>query len=116
MKYFMQTSPSVPAAPPTPEMMEKMGAFMAEGFQTGTLVATGGMATAGTHVKAVDGKVTFTDLPLAEAKEAVVGWAIINAASEEEALEQCRRFWEIVGTGEGSVHRVYDPGEQPGQG
>ena len=115
MKYFMRTTPDpdVPASPPTPEMMARMGAFIAESFQNGSLVSTGGLDPRTIRVRSSGGTVTFTDGPFTEAKEAVVGWAIIEAESREQAIEYCRRFWDIVGDGAGTIQRLYDPGEIP---
>ena len=115
MKFFMQTVPdaAVPATPPSPEMMAAMGAFIEESFRNGTLVATGAMELGGKRIEHRAGEFTITDGPYAEAKEAVVGWAIVNAESEAHAIELSKRFWSIVGDGTGSIHRVYDPGEMP---
>jgi len=39
----------------------------------------------------MDGKVTVTEIPFAEAKEAIGGYWIIQVRSREEALEWARR-------------------------
>jgi hypothetical protein len=39
----------------------------------------------------VDGKATVTEIPFAEAKEAIGGYWIIQVRSREEALEWARR-------------------------
>ena len=114
MKYFMKTlGDASPASPPSPEVMEKMGAYVQEGFKNGTLVATGALDPRTTRITSSGGRITVTDGPYAEAKEAVVGWAIVEVGSKEEAIELSRRFWQIVGDGEGTIQRIYDPGEMP---
>jgi hypothetical protein len=113
MKYFMASDPKDPAngRPPTPELMEKMAAFIAEGFSNGTLVVTGALDPKRKHIASRGGQVTITDGPFTEAKEAVVGWAIVNVASEEEAIELSRRFYEIVGEGSGTIQRIFEYGD-----
>jgi len=115
MKFFLRTvaDPDAPAAPPSPELMEEMGRYIQEGFQNGTLVATGAMEQRATKIVSAGGSITVTDGPFSEAKEAIVGWAIVNVGSKEEAIELSKRFWSIVGDGEGTIQRVYDPDEGP---
>ena len=43
----------------------------------------------------------------------VVGWAIVDVKSKDEAIELSRRFWQIVGDGQGTIQRIFDPGETP---
>jgi hypothetical protein len=64
----------------------------------------------GTHIRAADGKVTITDGPYAEAKETIVSFALLDVRSKAEAVELSRRFWAIIGDGEGDIRQVYGPG------
>lgn len=115
MKYFMRTTPEDGAVPPppTPELMAEMGRFVQEGFHNGTLVATGGLDPRTTRIRHQGGQFTITDGPFTEAKEAVVGWAIVNVDSLEQAIELSKQFWKLVGDGTGTIQRIYDPGEMP---
>ncbi|HEY2916171.1 MAG TPA: YciI family protein [Candidatus Limnocylindrales bacterium] len=117
MKFFMQTTPDVsqPPTPPSPELMAEMGQFIEDSFRNGTLVATGAMDPRTKRIEHRSGAFTITDGPFTEAKEAVIGWAIVNADSVEAAIELSKRFWAIVGDGRGTIQRVYDPGEMPPQ-
>ena len=117
MKFFMQTTPDVsqPPTPPSPDLMAEMGRFVEESFRNGTLVATGAMDPRTKRIEHRGGQFTITDGPFTEAKEAVVGWAIVNADSVEQAIELSKKFWSIVGDGNGTIQRVYDPGEMPPQ-
>jgi hypothetical protein len=117
MKFFLKTTPDVsrPPNPPSPELMAEMGRFVDESFRNGTLVATGAMDPRTKRIEHKSGRFTITDGPFTEAKEAVVGWAIVNAESEAAAIELSKRFWSIVGDGTGTIQRVYDPGEMPPQ-
>ena len=51
----------------------------------------------------------MTDGPFTEAKEAVISFALVEVRSKEEAIELARRFWQIVGNGEGAIRQVYGP-------
>jgi hypothetical protein len=115
MRYFMFTTPDpdAPPAAPTPELYEEMGKLVEESFKNGTLVATGSLDPQVTKIKHADGKFTLTDGPFTEAKEAVVGWAIVDVKSKDEAVELSKRFWRMVGDGTGIIQRIWDPGEQP---
>jgi hypothetical protein len=112
MKYFMKTVGDASTA--TPELMAEMGQFIEEGFRNGTLVATGALDPRTTRIQSAGGKITVTDGPFTEAKEAVVGWAIVEVGSKDEAIELSKRFWQIVGDGQGTIQRIFDAGEMPG--
>jgi hypothetical protein len=95
--------------PPDEKMMIEMGKFIEEMTKAGVLLATGGLDPEGIHIKSSGGKITVTDGPFAEAKEAVVGFALIDVRSKEEAIEHSKRFWSIVGDGEGEIRQVFGP-------
>jgi hypothetical protein len=116
MRYLLYTTPSpnVPQAPPTPELMTEMGQLIEDGFKNGTLVATGALDPHVTKIENDNGSFTLTDGPFTEAKEAVVGWALVDVKTKDEAIELSKKFWRIVGDGTGVIQRVYDPSEQPG--
>jgi len=40
----------------------------------------------------------------------IVSFALIEARSEDEAVELARRFWKIGGDGEGDIRQVSGPG------
>lgn len=114
MKYLLYTTPdSQGATPPapTPEQMAAMGAFVQEGFQNGTLIATGGLNPQVTRITSTGGTFSLTDGPFTEAKEAVVGFALIQVGSKEEAVELSKRFWRLVGDGQGIIQQIFEPGD-----
>lgn len=117
MQFLMMTSgdPNAAPPPPTPELYAEMGKFIQEMSAAGVLLATGGLDPRATRIKHRDGKFTITDGPFTEAKEAIVGFALIQANSKEEAIEYSKKFWNIVGDGEGTIHQVFGPGDVPGQ-
>jgi hypothetical protein len=93
---------SVPMPPPTPELMEEMGAFMEEATKSGVLVATGGIAptSMGAKITLKDGEFTVIDGPFTEAKELIGGWALMECRDIEEAVEWAKRFVSVLGEGE----------------
>jgi hypothetical protein len=101
--------PSIPLPPPTPEMFEKMGAFIEEATKAGVLVATGGLAPIEEAVKvSYDGeKYSVVDGPFAEAKELVGGWAVMECRDKDEAIEWTKRFLAVAGPGESRIRPVY---------
>jgi hypothetical protein len=96
------------SAAPDQELFAEMGKFVEELTRAWVLLATGGL-DAGTHVRSAGGNVSFTDGPFTEAKESIVSFALIDVRSRDEAMELTRRFFMIVGDGEGDVHQVFGP-------
>ena len=96
---------------PTEAEMASMQKFIVEGMKAGWLLEIEGVTfgTTGVRVhKGADGKVTVTDGPFAEAKEVLGGYAILNAASKEEAVEHTRRFLDHVGQGAWETYQLYE--------
>ena len=94
--------------PPDEQLYAEMGRFIEELTRAGVLLATGGLDR-GTHVSASGGNVTFTDGPFAESKEVIVSFALVDVRSQQEALVLARRFWKLVGDGEGDIRQVVGP-------
>jgi hypothetical protein len=109
MRFLMTTNGGGP--PPTHQLYEDMARLVEEMTRAGVLLATGGLDMDGTHVVASGGKITATDGPYAETKETIVSFALVEVRSREEAIEVSRRFWQLVGDGEGDIRRVYGPEE-----
>jgi hypothetical protein len=85
---------------PTEAEMASMHNLIVEGMKAGWLIECEGVTFGATGVrvhKAASGKVTVTDGPFTETKEVLGGYALLNAASKEEAVEYTRRFLEHVG-------------------
>jgi hypothetical protein len=109
MRFLMTTKGGGP--PPTQQLYEDMARLVEEMTKAGVLLATGGLDMNGTHVVAEGGKITVTDGPYAETKETIVSFALVEVRSKEEVIELSRRFWALVGDGEGDIRQVYGPGE-----
>ncbi len=123
MKYltFIRHSESFREAGPPPALMQAMGEFVQRSLKNGTLVDTGGLLPSkdGARVRLTKGKLTVTDGPFTESKEVIGGWAIINAASKEEAIRIATEFMELHHKhwpefeGESEVRPMFDPGVGP---
>src|SRR5690606_11972247 len=87
-----------PEAPPSPELMAKMGALIQEMTEAGVLQATGALAgTAhGARIRYENGKRSVIDGPFAESKELIAGYAIVELPSKEAAIEFALEFGEVV--------------------
>ena len=74
--------------PPSPELMEAIGALAEKGFRDGTLIEQGGLlpSSAGARIRVKDSKVRVIDGPFAEARELIGGYAVIEAPSKAEAV------------------------------
>lgn len=108
MRYLMTTNGG--GSTPDEALFAEMGELIHEMASAGVLLATGGLGQ-GLHISSRGGELSITDGPYAEAKETVVSFALIEVRSEEEALVMARRFWSVVGDGEGDVRPVFGPPE-----
>ena len=87
------------AKPPTERLMTAMGKLMEETTNAGVLIDTAGLrpTAEGARIRLRGGKLTTIDGPFTETKEVIGGFAILEAASREEALEHTRRFLAVHG-------------------
>jgi hypothetical protein len=106
MRFLMTTSA---ADPPDEKLEAEMGRLVEEMTRKGVLLAAGGLDPEGTRVTSLDGKITVTDGPFTEAKETILSFALVEVRSKEEAIELAKRFWAMVGNGEGAIRQVYGP-------
>ena len=97
-------------APPSPEHLAKMEKLIDESIRSGELVATEGCLPSafGARVRLEEGKVTVTDGPFVETKEVIGGFAILQANSKEQAIEQARRFLQVMGEGECEIRQIFE--------
>jgi hypothetical protein len=100
--YTLANEAETPTEPPSPDMFEKMGAFVEEATKAGVIVATGGIAptSEGAKIALKDGEFTVVDGPFAEAKELVGGWALMECRDRDEAIVWTKRFLSVLGEGE----------------
>jgi hypothetical protein len=83
--------------PPSPELMEAIGALAERGFRDGTLVEQGGLlpSSAGALIRVKDGKVRVIDGPFAEARELIGGYAILEVDSRADAVRMGSEFMDL---------------------
>jgi hypothetical protein len=97
MRYmaFVKMAEDVGDAPPA--LQEAMGQAMSDAFAAGSMIDAGGLypTAQSTEIRVAGGAVSQTDGPYAEAKEVVGGYAILEARSQEEAVEGARRVAQI---------------------
>jgi hypothetical protein len=88
-----------------------MGKFIREAVSKGVLIATEGFGPStkdDVRMRLKQGKISVTDGPFAESKEAIGGFAVMQVKSKEEILEWTRRFLAIAGDGEAEVRQLVD--------
>ena len=95
-------------APPSPELLAKMGTFMEEVSKAGVLLATDGLqpSAKGKRIRLTDGKVTVIDGPFTESKELVASYALFEVKTMDEAIEWTTRFLNVLGEGECELRPV----------
>ena len=103
---------------PTEAEMASIHKLIVEGMKAGWLIECEGVTfgTTGVRVhKAASGEVTVTDGPFAETKEVLGGYALLNAANMEEAVEHTRRFLDHVGQGTWETYQLFEMPTGEGQ-
>ena len=94
-----------------------MGKHVEEMTRAVILLGTGGMLTSsrGARVRAAKGRLSVTDGPFVESKKLIGGYAILEAASRERAIELGQQFMQIhvdvLGpgySGELEIRQMYD--------
>ena len=116
MKYLMMVKidPSTDegrrfetGAPPDPRLMAAIGKHAEAMATAGILLGTGGLlpSSRGARIRAAHGRLSVTDGPFAESKELIGGYAILEAASRERAIELGQQFMQIHVDTLGSAYR-----------
>ncbi len=84
---------------PSEKLMSEMGKLIEEMTRSGELVSTAGLrpTSEGVRVRLRHGKLSTVDGPFTESKEVIGGYAILEASSKEQAIEQTKRFLKIHG-------------------
>lgn len=83
--------------PPAPALIAAIGKHSEEMAKAGVLLQSGGLlpSSKGARVQVSGGKMTVTDGPFAETKELIGGFAILEAASKEEAIRLGKEFMQL---------------------
>ena len=104
--------------PPSPDHIAAMHKLIEEGMKDGWLVATEGClpSALGARVRSSDGKVSVTDGPFAESKELIAGFAILEAASKQEAIKLTKTFLGVAGGGECEIRQIFTGSQESPNG
>jgi len=94
----------------SPEHIAAMTTLIEAEMKAGVLLGTEGCLPSmkGARVRIENGQFTVKDGPFAEAKELVGGFALLQAASKEDAIEATKRFLKVVGEGECEIRQLYE--------
>jgi hypothetical protein len=84
---------------PSEQLMADMGKLIEEMTSKGQLISTAGLrpTAEGVRVRLRGGELLVTDGPFTESKEVIGGYAILEAASKEEAIALTERFLKVHG-------------------
>jgi hypothetical protein len=113
MRFLCLYKPAKPeGTPPTQEEMARMGKLIEDSMKSGKLLATEGClpSAKGARVRLSGGNYKVIDGPFTESKELVAGFALIQAASKEEAIEIIKDFLKVAGDGETEMRQIFEPG------
>jgi hypothetical protein len=110
-----------PGAAPSEELLSEMGRYNDELKEAGVLLDLAGLHPSGEgrRVRFSEGSRTVIEGPVAESKEAVAGYWILQVESMDEAVEWAKRVpfealariypGEYGATGEVEIRRVFEP-------
>ena len=99
MRFLSMVRVAETGQKPSERLMNEMGKLIEEMMKKGKLVRTAGLRPTkeGFRMRSNRGKLSMTEGPFTETKEVIGGYAILEAASLEEAKELTRRFLEVHG-------------------
>jgi hypothetical protein len=98
-------------APPSKDLIERMGVFIEEVTKAGVMLDSNGLhpSRKGKRVRLADGKITVIDGPFTESKELVASYAFFQVKSMDEAIHWTKRFLEVLGQGECELRPIFEP-------
>jgi hypothetical protein len=104
MRFMTMVKASENQGPPPQALMEAMGLGAEQAARRGTLVESAGLAPTASskRVRLEGGRITVSDGPFTESKEVIGGYAVLETASLEEAVENA--VWLMT------LHREHWPG------
>ena len=104
MRYMMIVKHAEKQGTPPKELIDAIMILAEEDAKSGKMLGNGGLGSTdqGARVKLSGGKITVIDGPFTEAKEIIGGYAQLELASKQEAIENAVSFMEL--------HKKYWPG------
>jgi hypothetical protein len=100
-------------APPSPDLIARMGTFMEEVTKAGVVLAADGLhpSSRGKRIRTSNGKVTVIDGPFTESKELIASYALYRVDSWDDAVYWTTRFLEVLGDGECELRPIFEPSD-----
>jgi hypothetical protein len=97
MRYLSMVKSAENQGPAPQELQDAMAKLIADSLKDGSLVQTGGLgaSSSGFRVRSAGGKLSVIDGPYTEAKEVVGGYAVLEWASREQAIEGTVAFMQL---------------------
>jgi hypothetical protein len=97
MKFMTMVKGNENAGIPPKALFDAIDKLIADQAKSGILVDAGGLepTAKAARVRISGGKIKVTDGPFTEAKEVIGGYAILRAASLEEAIEMGKEFMAL---------------------
>jgi hypothetical protein len=97
MRFLSLVKSAENQGPPPEGLLTAMAQLTEKSLKDGSLVQTGGLSgtQAGARVRLAGGKVTVTDGPFTEAKEAIGGYAVLEAPSRDAAIKAVVGFMRL---------------------
>ena len=101
MGFLKADAQSEAGAPPSPELMEKMGSFVQEVMAAGVVESTDGLtpSSSGKRVIGSPGSYTVTDGPF-PLDQVNAAYCIFNVPTFDDAVHWTQRFLDVLGGGE----------------
>jgi hypothetical protein len=114
MKYFSiyLPDPKTNLGTHTAEQRQAMDVFVKDAVARGEFVSGGGFLSLAEHgavLRRENGETNVVDGPYVESKELVGGFAMLNYASRDAAIDGARRFLAVAGDGECVTYQVDGP-------
>lgn len=97
MRFLAMVKSTENQGPAPQALRDAMNQLIADSLANGSLIQTGGLGgtTSGFRVRNAGGKLTVTDGPFAETKEVVGGYALLEWASREQAVDGAVAFMRL---------------------
>ena len=97
--------------PPSPQIVQSMGALVQQSLKEGTFTTGAGLhgSTRRARLEPAGGSVRVTRGPYSGKNELLSSFAMIRAASLEEAIERARELSRVLGDAEVEVGPVVEP-------
>ena len=99
MRFLSMVRVAETGQKPGERLMNEMGKLIEEMMKKGVLTRTAGLRPTkeGFRMRSNRGKLSMTEGPFTETKEVIGGYAVLEAASLEEAKELTRKFLAVHG-------------------